>query len=432
MTFHSILFDNDNIQKETTEPPAFFTDLNLDQVIDAIAAPKDEYNLKPFFYTSLREVGTIQYRHEIMRDLEDDALMAAIKSFAGKMIIVRRYLGLVEKLEFKYHREGWFLETALVYCNALTELAHDLSVAGIKSRGFLAFREYVKDYVNSHEFQSLLTDAKNVKGGLSGIKYSVIIQIGAFKVRMYADEADYSVEVEKTFEKFKQGAVKDYRSKLYESSGMNHIEAQFLDFVAHLNPDPFAALDQFCTNHSQFMNETIRTFDREIQFYVSYLEFIADIKLKGLDFCYPQVGTNREVYDYDGFDLALASSLLSTDKQVVCNDFFLKGPERIIVVSGPNQGGKTTFTRTFGQLHYLASLGLPVPGREARLFLFDKIFTHFEREEDISNLRGKLEDDLFRIHKILDSVTPDSLLILNEIFSSTTLDDAIYLSKELM
>ena len=433
MPFPSILFDKNQIQKETADPPAFFADLNLDQVIDAITARKQEYNLKPFFYTPLRDAETIRYRHEVMQDMEDETLMAHIEAFAEKMIIVRRYLALVEKLEFNYHKQGWFLEAALVYCDAVTDLARDLSLADLKSRGFLAFREYVTNYVHSPGFQSLLVEAKKVKDGLSGVKYCVIIQTGRFRVRRYEGETDYSVEVEKTFEKFKQGAVKDYRLDLYKRSGMNHIEAQILDFVARLYPEHFAALDQFCVSHSQFVDETIRVFDREIQFYIAYLELVADIKHKGLPFCYPQVSaTNREVYDYDGFDLALARTLLYTKKPVICNDFFLREPERIIVVSGPNQGGKTTFARMFGQLHYLASLGCPVPGREARLFLFDQIFTHFESEEDIRNLRGKLQDDMVRIHDILVQATSDSILIVNEVFTSTTLQDAVFLSKEIM
>jgi DNA mismatch repair protein MutS len=432
MIFHSILFDKDGTQKETAGQPDFFTDLNLDQVIDAITARRQDYNLKPFFYHHLRDAATIYYRHEVMRDLESNELITHIKAFAEKMVRVRRYLGMVAKLDSHYHRLGWILEAALLYCAAMNHLLLGLGQVQLRSRGFLAFREYVTAYVHSHKFQLLQKEAQKVNSGLSNVKYSVIIQEGRFSVRRYEGETDYSVEVLQTFEKFKQGAANSYLSDLHEGSGMNHIEAKILEFVALLYPKPFTALDQFCTNHSQFIDDTIRIFDREIQFYIAYLDFIAGIKYKGLMFCYPQVGTSREVYDYDGFDLALAHALTLSEKRIICNDFYLKDPERIIVVSGPNQGGKTTFARTFGQLHYLASLGCPVPGREARLFLFDQIYAHFERQEDIRNLRGKLEDDVARIHDILTHATTESILIMNEIFASTTLQDAVFLSKEIM
>jgi DNA mismatch repair ATPase MutS len=164
-----------------------------------------------------------------------------------------------------------------------------------------------------------------------------------------------------------------------------------------------------------------------------FLQAIAPLRSLGLAFSHPRVSArSKREHAAETFDLALAIRLGTERTSVVCNDFWLDGPERILVVSGPNNGGKTTFARTFGQLHHLAALGLAVPGREMRLFPPDRIFTHFEREEDIATLRGKFEDELVRIHEILSQATSDSVVIMNDSFGSTTLHDALVVCSEVV
>ncbi len=301
---------------------------------------------------------------------------------------------------------------------------------------FIAWREYLQCYTASHPFTALASETKERKADLEAIRYAILLpQSGRFTVRNYESEPDYNIEVEATFAKFKQGAVEGYRMKAEKDDGeeMNHIEAKILEFVARLHPDMFMRLDHYYSRHADFVDKTIATFDREVQFYISYLQYIADLKKTGLHFCYPHVSDKSKAeFIHDGFDLALAHNLVRDRKPVVRNSFHLEGKERILVVTGPNQGGKTTFARMVGQLHYFASLGLPVPGTNAQLFLFDNLFTHFEREEKVENLRGKLEDDLVRIHGILHRATSHSVIVLNEIFTSTTWHDEIYLSTKLM
>jgi DNA mismatch repair protein MutS len=436
-TFKSILFkiagDNFKYEAPALEAPVFFVDLNLDQIINAITKSKEEYNLKPFFYTSLKDIDAIRYRQEIMQELENTDLFKHIITFAEKMRNMREQLVQIEKLHYKYQKERLFLDVVEIYCEAMLSLANDLSLVQLKSAGLLSFREYLINYVQSNRFTSLYAETNGIIADLSTIKYSVHIKNLRVQVRNYVLDTDYSAEVEDTFEKFKQGAVKDYRSKFSHPLDMNHVEAEILNGVAQLYPGYFLHLDTFCSENSNFTDEKITVFDREIQFYIAWLEYVEILKHAGLKFCYPLISSDsKEVYDYEGFDLALAHKLISEKSPVVTNDFSLHGKERILVVSGPNQGGKTTFARTFGQLHYLACIGCQVPGNKAQLFLYDRLFTHFEKEENIINLRGKLQDDLFRIHEILAKVTPNSIIIMNEIFSSTTLQDALFLSKKIM
>jgi DNA mismatch repair protein MutS len=435
MGFYSILFERpeDSLEREAVDAPAFFADLHLDQIIAGITAGKEEYRLTPLFYASLHTIDAITYRQEIMRDLEDPTLLAHINSFARRMRVMREHLGLAEKLHYKYQKERWFVDAVDVYCEAVTGLVDDLTRMDVKARGLLAFRDYLTSYTHSSTFTSLHTETRKLLADLSAIRYCLLLKDNGFKVQKYESEIDYSVEVQNTFEKFQQGAVNDYRVNFAARLDMNHVEAKALEFVAQLYPDTFRNLDHYCATHSDYLDTTIAAFDREIQFYVGYLDYVSQCRASGLKLCYPELSdTSKDVYDYEAFDLALAQNLIREQLPVVCNDFYLKEKERILVVSGPNQGGKTTFARMFGQVHYLASLGCPVPGGAARLFHFDRLFTHFEKEEDITTLRGKLEDDLIRIREILEQATTQSILILNELFTSTTMKDAIALSRRVM
>ncbi len=434
MAFQSLLFPQGQSEyaADDLQPPSCFVDLGLDQIVAEATAGRREYRLAPFFYAPLPDAETIRYRQAIAQDLEQPALWEPIQTFAQQMRQARRYLHLVETLEYPHHKAGWFLEAARAYVEAVRTLAADLAHAPLQASGWVGLRDYLQAYLASPDFQALETDLQTTKAALASVEYCVHIQGDSVRVRRCEDELDYTAEVERTFAKFKQGAVKDYRMPIYQGTAMNHVEAQILACVAQLYPQEFAQLEAFQRRHADFLDAVLARVEREIQFYVAYLTFIAPLKAAGLPFCYPQITAEKHVEARDTFDLALAAKFVSASRQVVLNDFSLQGQERLLVVTGPNQGGKTTFARMFGQVHYLAALGLPVPGREARLFLFDRIFTHFEREEAVSNLRGKLEDDLLRVREILSQATARSIVIMNEVFSSTTFHDARFLGRQLL
>ena len=434
MPFSSILFDEpvDSGYIDRSTEPTFFADLNLDQIVDAITANYDEYQLKPFFYRQLANASSITYRHEIMQDLETDAVVHSLVSFAANMRSMRRHLISVGMLRYKYQQDAWFLDAVEIYCQAVAALARNLTKVGVRSRGLAGFRDYLSSHIESPIFQQLTTETSELKDELAAVRYCLHIRGPRIQVTRYAGEADYSAEVLATFGKFRQSEVRDYSVAFSSSPDMNNVEAHILDCVAQLYPDVFSALDKYCERHRTYVNETVRRFDREIQFYIAYREFTNELRARGLHFCYPQVSDSKEVRAEGTFDVALAVKLATANLPVVTNDLRLVGHERIFVVTGPNQGGKTTFARTFGQLHYLGSLGLPVAGRGARVYMFDRIFTHFEKAENLEDLQSNLENDLVRIHHIVENATERSIVIVNELFSSTTSYDALYLGRKII
>jgi DNA mismatch repair protein MutS len=413
---------------------SFAPDLNLDQIVAAIAGDREERDLiTTVLFGALHDADAVRYRQEVFRDLDHPALFDEVRRFAGLMQEVRTHLRQLAKMEYRYQREGWLLDAAAVYCDAVQSLAGHLASAQIRSRALLALREYLASYAASAGFTALASDTRDRKDALGQIRYCTRIRGGRVEVSRYQGEADYSAAVLATFERFKQGAAQDYLIRYRTWPGMNHVAAQILELVARLFPEEFAALHEYARKHAAFLDEAVRRVGQELQFYLAYFDYVRPLRAAGLRFCYPEVSAgSKEVLAADTFDLALAHKLVAGRKAVVTNDFRLAAPERIFVVTGPNQGGKTTLARTFGQLHHLASVGCPVPGSAGRLFLADRLFTHFAREEDLTKMTGKLEDDLVRIGKILAAATPRSIVILNEAFASTTLHDALYLGTKLL
>lgn len=429
----SVLFDTAKTDVgQTAGQPAHFTDLRLDQIVERVVAGRTEYQLAPHFYAPLATAESIEYRQSVFRDLDQKDVLDAVRSFSGEMRELRRRLATSAKLRHVYQAQAWFLDAVAVYLGAVSTLTEDLHRARLRSPAALGLIDHLDAYLGSEPYLRLADEAQSLREALAGLSYTLLIHGDRVTVDRYSDEADYSVEVEGTFRRFQQRDAKNFLMELTTSSFMNHVEEAILDRVARLFPEVFGPLSEFCAVHRDFMDLTVTRFDREVQFYVAYLEYIEPLRQADLPFCYPVVSATNHLAATQAFDLALAHDLVQAGTPVVCNDFELRGAERIFVVTGPNQGGKTTFAKTLGQLHHLGSLGCPVPGRVAQLTLPDRIFTHFERQERVEDLRGKLENDLVRVRTILEQATSRSVVLMNEVFSSTTFEDALWLSERVL
>jgi DNA mismatch repair ATPase MutS len=246
------------------------------------------------------------------------------------------------------------------------------------------------------------------------------------------EEPDYTEDVLATFARFREHEAKSYLFKIQDEGSMNHVEAAIAGYVARLFPDTFATLQHFYEGHARFLDPLVAGLHRDAQFYLGYLDLMSKVRPLGVEFSIPDLAADGTLTVTDGVDLALALSVLGKVVPLVPNDSTLDPDARLLVVTGPNQGGKTTYARMLGQIHHLASVGVPVPARQAVVPVADQIRTLFERGENLADLRGHLYDDLVRARAIVESVGPHSLVILNEVFSSTTLDDALTLGREVL
>jgi hypothetical protein len=191
--------------------------------------------------------------------------------------------------------------------------------------------------------------------------------------------------------------------------------------------------------YTRLSSRWLVSLEPELAFYLGAARLFGELRAAGLPLCRPQIAPGVErVTAIDGvnnLDLALrlrAANGALASSALVLNDVRLGPGARIAIVTGPNSGGKTTYTRAVGQAQALFQAGLPLPARAARLSPVDGIFSHFASSERNELGRGRLAQELERLAAIFRQASSHSLLLLNEPLASTDQLSARALGRDLL
>jgi hypothetical protein len=168
----------------------------------------------------------------------------------------------------------------------------------------------------------------------------------------------------------------------------------------------------------------------EAGFYVACLNLHERLREGGEPTCFPAplaVGggafATRDLYD--------AALTLHLDSRAVGNDVDADEMQ-LVMITGANQGGKSTFLRSVGIAQLMLQAGMFVPATELAASVATGLFTHFSREEDASMTHGKLDEELSRMSMIAEAVQPGSVVLCNESFSSTNESEGSEVARQLI
>ncbi len=168
------------------------------------------------------------------------------------------------------------------------------------------------------------------------------------------------------------------------------------------------------SNHVKDFFTTLRL---ELAFHLGGLNLHERLIRTGQPTCFPEPMSpgDRAFVSTNLYDASLA---LTLDAAVIGNDIDADDTS-LIVITGANQGGKTTLLRGIGIAQLMMQAGMFVCAASMRTTIANGVFTHFTRGEDTSMQGGKLDEELHRMSRIADDISAGALLLSNESFSST-------------
>lgn len=211
------------------------------------------------------------------------------------------------------------------------------------------------------------------------------------------------------------------------------------DYIDSLTPDSVAAFGEINAERQAaklsfevaaylmaytepFMSEFENFFDKfkfQIAFYRGNINLHHHFKRFHVGYSYPVVSKKDTLVFTELKEIVMAIEQRIDAVGNSCNI----SPKNLIIITGANQGGKSTFLRSIGIAQVMMQCGMMVPAEHYESGLFPSLFMHFTRREDSEMNSGRLDEELKRMSLIIDNLGPDSLILLNESFATTTEKD---------
>jgi len=168
----------------------------------------------------------------------------------------------------------------------------------------------------------------------------------------------------------------------------------------------------------------------ELAFYIGCLNLSEQLAQMGEPISFPlPVAASERRHSFQGlYDVCLA---LTMKQKIVGNDVNADNKD-LVIITGANQGGKSTFLRSIGLSQLMMQCGMFVPAETFCANTCDGLFTHYKREEDTTMKSGKLDEELGRMSDIVDHITSNSLALFNESFAATNAREGSEIARQIV
>lgn len=432
MEFTGILDLHKNPNEDTIRP-VFYTDLNIDRILSEIFREWGEEVGEYYYFPADGE--SEDYRRAVYRDIRANRLYDALYAFRRHIMNAVVCNERRDESEIVLQKAAWNIYCAAEYTDAVLSLKAALCECGLKSAGMRGLFDFLCEYTSATEFEELRSETCELSSMLSDMKLRITFENNRFTVEsLHKETSGDTTDYEAMLHLMYPDNNRILKTPFDETDGLTKLERSLLSVFVKKEPSFFSRAEAFEKKHTEYMAGEFLKLSRELGFYLSFYRFEIKFEAKGLAFSSPSVDENAVISATGLYDLALACENIERNGEpgVVSNDFRYEGNESFFVLTGPNQGGKTTFARSLGQLVFFTKMGLEVPAASANLHYFNDLLTHFSVEESVETGRGKLKDELIRLAPMMEAKYDRSFIVINELFTTAANYDACIMGKKVL